>query len=244
MGAQEVCLNKFFIVLVGAFVLLLTSPACGILPGQGEPTATPTRRAPRPTFTPRAVTTPTEEIQPTDEPTRTDTPEPEPTDEPTPVPVTKAPTKRPVAQQPKPTTPPQPPPKPKLPISVTSEFMCEQDGIYEVVVSVKQGRALIEGVVFAAFDAGGRLLQDGAGKNLITATYPVSQSTAGNCRLSGSYDSPVINNGKLDVGDAVRAGANPVVVRFVKSQDDLTPLSPDIRIDFGKGGRYWIYTQQ
>lgn len=239
-------MNRFYIALSGAFILLLTFTACSSIPffGSSEPTPTATRRPPRPTFTPKAVASPTEETQPTDEPTETALAQP--TDKPSPVPVTAVPTKKPVVQQPKPTAKPQPPapPKPQFSMAITSQFLCPQDGIYEISVSVKRNRDLIEGVWFAAFDLSGRLLQDGAGKNLITATYPVSVSTAGNCRLSGSYDSPVINNGKLDVVDAVRsAGSSTILVRFVKAQDNLTPISPDIRIDFGQGGRYWIYTQ-
>lgn len=236
-------MNKFFILL-GALAILLGNAACSGVPfvSVNEPTATATRRI-RPTFTPKPRATPTE-IEPTEEPEPTD--EPQPTDEPateTPVPVTKAATKPPA---PKATKPPEPtvPPKPQFAMNVTSQFICEQEGIFEVVVNVKKGKAMVEGITFAAFDAGGRLLQDGAGNNLVTATYPVSVSTAGNCKLSGSFENPVINNGKLDVGDAVRAGANRIIIRFVKSAADLTPISPDIPIDFGKGGRYWIYTQQ
>jgi len=236
-------LNKFLIVLIGALVLLVTFSACGGIPfvAQNSATETPTRRAARPTFTPKAKASPTEEIEPTEEPTETE--EPQPTDEPTAIPATVKPTKQ--AAAPKPTKPPAPtePPKPKFSINITSQFICSQDGINEVVVNVKKGRALVEGVFFAAFDAGGRLLQDGAEKNLITSTYPVSVSTAGNCRLSGSFENPVINNGKLDVADVVRRGTNPIIIRFVKSETDLTPISEDIRIDFGTGGRYWIYTQ-
>lgn len=236
-------MNKFLIIFISALLLLIGFAACNSVPfiAQNSATETPTRRAARPTFTPKAIASPTVELEPTEPPTETD--EPQATDEPTAVPVTAKPTKKPVT--PKPTTPPQPtvPPKPKFSIAVTSQFLCEQDGINEVVVSVKRGKASIEGVFFAAFDLGGHLLQDGAGKNLVTSTYPVSVSTAGNCKLSGSFENPVINNGKLDVVDAVRRGANPIIIRFVKSESDLAPISEDMKIDFGKGGRYWIYTQ-
>lgn len=243
-------MNKFFIVLVGSLIVLMSFSACGALPFSGQPEPTATRRAPRPTFTPKAQATPTEEVEPTQEIIPTD--EPEPTDEPLPptdVPVTEAPQvqpTRPPAPPPQPTQPPEPPPPaaPAFTIVATDKFLCEQEGIFEVAVSVKRQRESVEGVYFAALDQGGRLLTDGAGKPLVTATYPVSQSTAGNCKLSGSFESPVINNGKLDVTDPVRAESlSTVVIRFVKSETDMTPLSADIPINFGTGGRYWIYTQ-
>jgi hypothetical protein len=239
----EVCLNKFFISMLILFVLCVGVTACGGVPfiAQNEPTATATRRI-RPTFTPKPRPTDTPEVTPTDEPTETQVPETT-TEPPTQVPVTKAPTKVPAA--PRPTKPPAPtePPKPAFAVTVTSQYLCEQDGIFEVALNAKKGKAFIEGLYFAAFDSGGRLLQDGAGKNLVSATYPASQSTGSNCRLSGSFDTPNIDNGKLDVGDAVRAGTNPIIIRFVKSATDMTPISPDITINFGKGGRYWIFAQ-
>jgi hypothetical protein len=121
--------------------------------------------------------------------------------------------------------------------------MCPQDGIFEIAINAKRGRAFLEGLSFAAFDAGGRLLQDGAGRNLVGITEPASVSIGSNCQVEAGFDSPNISNGKLDVGDAVRQGTNPVIIRFVQSASDLTPLSADIPIDFGPGGRYWIFSQ-
>lgn len=240
-------MNKFFTVFVAVLVLSLAFSACSSTPfvAQNISTETPTRRAVRPTFTPKPRATATEEIPPTEEPTETEQVIPT-LEQPTEIPATAAPTKKPAVQKPQPTKPPQPtePPKPRFSMNVTSQFLCPQDNIYEIAVSVKKDRIPIEGIYFAAFDQGGRLLQDGAGKELVTATYPVSVSTAGNCRLSGSFENPVMNNGKLDVGDAVRQlGTSKVIMRFVKSAADLTPISVDIPIDFGTGGRYWVYTQ-
>jgi hypothetical protein len=241
----EGSLNKFFIVSLGALVFVLAFSACGSIPlvSQNVATETPTRRAARPTFTPKARVTPTEEVEPTQEPTESDAVEPTEQVEPTDVPATEPPTRRPVT--PRPTTPPQPtaPPAPQFAIAATDKFLCPQEGIFEVVVSVKRDKVLVEGVAFAAFDAGGTLLQDGAGQKLVSSTYPVSVSTAGNCKISGSFENPVVNNGKLDVVDPVRSGTGTVIIRFVKSEADLTPISADIPIDFGTGGRYWIYTQ-
>jgi hypothetical protein len=108
--------------------------------------------------------------------------------------------------------------------------LCAQDGIFEVVVNAKKGRVFLEGLAFAAFDAGGRLLQDGAGRNMVAVTEPASVSIGSNCQVEAAFDNPNISNGKIDVGDAVSVG-------------DLTPISADLPIDFGAGGRYWIYTQ-
>lgn len=238
-------MNKFVIVLLALSAMVLGSAGCGSVPfiAQSNPTATSTR-TPRPTFTPRparptAAPTETEALEPTEEPTQEIPPTQEPTDEPPPP--TARPTRRPATKAP-PTQPPAPP-KPAFSVKATDKYICSQDGIFEIAVSLKRGRDFVEGVWFAAFDAGGTLLQDGAGKPMKSATYPTSQSTGSNCRLSGSFDSPIIDNGKLDVGDAVRQGTNPVIVRFVKSENDMTPISENFQIDFGKGGRYWIYAQ-
>jgi hypothetical protein len=226
--------------------LALFAVGCGSVPfvAQVEPTATSTR-APRPTFTPKPRATPTE----TEAPEPTEEPEPtlveEPTAEPEiPTATSIAPT-RAATRPPRPTQPPQPtaPPAPQFTVNATSKYMCPQEGIFEVTLNTKKGRAFVEGQWFAAFDMGGRLLQDGAGKDLKSATYPPSQSTGSNCQQSGSFDSPNIDTGKLDVGDAVRQGINPLVIRFIRSETDLTPISPDFVIDFGTGGRYWIFTQ-
>lgn len=238
-------MNKLFTLTVIVLAALASITACGGVPfvAQNEPTATATRRI-RPTFTPKPRPTATEEITPTDVPEPTD--EPAPTDEaPTqaPVQVTNAPTKKPVA--PKPTNPPAPTavPKPQFAVNVTSQYLCEQQGIYEIAFNVKKGKAFAEGIAFAAFDGAGNILRDGADKELVSTTYPASQSTGSNCRLSGSFDTPNIDNGKLDVGDVARRGVSPIIIRFVKSPTDFTPISADIPVNFGSGGRYWIFAQ-
>lgn len=240
-------MNKFFTVLAWTFLLLVAFSACSSIPfvAQNNPTETPTRRAARPTFTPKVRVTPTEEIEPTAEPEPTQ--EPEPTDEPAPptdVPVTQAPTKKPAAP-PKATKPPEPtvPPKPTFLIKFGSNYLCEQQGVYKVIINAKNGRTLAGGQVFAFFDQGGTLLQDAAGKKLIGVTQgDFNISYGSNCRIEADRTSPNTSNGELDVGDAVRQGANPLVLRFVKSADDLTPVSDNLLINFGQGGQYWIYT--
>ncbi len=241
-------MNKFLFLLLLALAALVALPACSAVPfvAQNEPTETATRRI-RPTFTPKPRPTETEEIIPTEEPTEEPeaTDEPAPTEEPptaAPKPVTKAP-KPP--SQPKATQPPEPTavPKPAFAVNVTSQYLCEQEGIYEVAFNLKQGKGFPEGIAFAAFDGAGNLLRDGAEKEMVSVTYPASQSTGSNCRLSGSFDTPNVDNGKLDVADAARRGVSPIIIRFVKSPTDMTPISPDIPVNFGKGGRYWVFAQ-
>lgn len=245
--ARRFVLIKFLSILFGAAILLAAFSACSpdSFVAQNATTETPTRRAPRPTFTPkpRATATP-EEVEPTEEPTETNEPEQvEPTEEPTAEPPTQAPTKKPAPA--KPTTPPQPtaPPPPQFAIKFNSSYLCEQQGIYKVIINAKSGRAFAGGLTFAFFDQGGTLLQDGAGKNLIGVTKgDINVSIGSNCRSEASFESPNSSNGELDVGDAVRAGNNPIILRFVKSADDLTPISDNLSINFGNGGQYWVYT--
>lgn len=241
-------MNKFFAVLVGGFIFLLILSACGGVPfvAQNTGTETPTRRTSRPTFTPKPRATVTTEVEPTQEPEPTD--EPQPTDEPKPsdVPVTVAPTQRPAQQQPRATAPPAPPtapPAPKFSIKIQSNYLCEQQGVYKVIINAKSGRAFAGGQVFAFFDQGGTLLTDGAGKKLIGVTdSAINVSIGSNCRVESDTTSPNSSNGELDVGDPVRQGINPVVMRFVRSADDLTPTSDNLLINFGSGGQYWVYT--
>ncbi len=236
-------MRTFLIIVTAACVSLFTLSACGGLPflSQSEPTATPTRRV-RPTFTPKPQATPTEE-QPTEEPLPTEKPTQEPVPTDTPEPVTVQPTSPP---RPRPTNPPAPtaPPAPQFSVNATSQYLCDQQGIYKIIINAKKGRTFAGGLVFGVFDQGGRLLQDAAGKDLIGVTQAdINISIGSNCRAEASFESPNSSNGELDVGDAVRAGNDPVIVRFVKSTSDLTPISPDLRVQFGAGGQYWIYIQ-
>lgn len=237
-------MNKFFTVLVAAAVFLFGFAACDSIPfvAQNNPTETPTRRAPRPTFTPKAKATATQEVQPTAQPTETDMPA-EPTQEPTAVPATVPPTKRPPAP-PKATTPPQPtvPPAPKFSIKFQGNYLCDQEGVYKVILNSKNGKSFAAGQVFAIFDQAGNLQTDGAGKKLIGVTQgDFNLSIGSNCRVESDAVHPNSSNGELDVSDIVRRGVNPIVLRFVKSTEDMTPLSENLLINFGKGGQYWVY---
>lgn len=234
------------ILFVAATITMAT--ACGSLPfiGSSSPTDTPTR-TPRPTFTPRASTTST--AAPTDTeaatetpaatqvPVDTDTPEAAASD--TPIPVARA--TRPPAPPAEPTQPPAPQ------FAVHPDFgapaFCPQDGIYEVVIYVKRDgaspRPFAGGLYYGVF-SGGQILRDGAGKNLIGTTDKIgSLSYGANCNVSYDRLHPNQSNGKLDVGDAVRQGTNQMVLRFIRSDTDLTPISADVPLDFSKGGRWW-----
>ncbi len=241
-------MNKFLYPFL--IVLALAAfTACSGVPfvAQNEPTATATRRI-RPTFTPKPRPTETEEILPTEEPTEEIEPteEPQPTEEqPTaaPKPVTKAP-KPPAPAQP--TQPPAPTevPKPQFSVNVTSQYLCEQQGVYKLILNAKKGRAFAGGLTFGVFSQGGQLLEDGAGKRMIGQTISdINVSIGSNCRVEADFVNPNSSNGELDVSDVVRMGNNPLIVRFVKSADDLTPISPDISVNFGNGGQYWMYVQ-
>jgi hypothetical protein len=235
-------LNKIVPIVVGALALLFVFPACSSIPfvAQSQPTATPTTRRIRPTFTPKPQASPTKEITPTEEPppaTEAPTEEPQATN--TPVPVTPKPTTKPAVRQP---TNPPPPPAPQFAVKFNTSYLCEQQGIYKVIISAKRGNALMAGATFAIFDQGGNLLQDAAGKKLIGVTQgDFNVSIGSNCRAGADRVHPNTSNGELEVGDAVRAGNNPIIIRFVKSADDLTPISENLSMNFGSGGQYWVY---
>ena len=243
-------LNKLALVLLALIFMLLAITACNSMPflAQNDATGTPSR-TPRPTFTPKPRPTDTPEVIDTPEVQDTETPEGDVTE--TPENVDATPTNKPAAppaatRKPQPTTPPQPT-VPTFPITISDMFPCPQDGIYEVTVSVKkQGkpghRPYAAGLYFAAFDQSGRLLQDGAGKNLIAVTGEESSVSFGaNCQREASRLHPDSPNGKLDVGDAAHAGTTNMLIRFIKSPTDLTPISADMPVNFGTGARLWVY---
>jgi hypothetical protein len=226
-----------FGMAVLAFVLVgLTACDATQLLSFARSTPTPTR-TPRPTFTPR--------------PTKTPTLEPTETSEPTEVPVPPTETKKPAppaaTKKPQPTASPQPT-KPAFPVRLDSSVHCPTSNTYEVYVAMKKAganppRPFVGGYYVALLDPGGRLLTDGAGNPLVKQTKPDGQQDNvyfGGCR-EGGYDSPSPYNAKFDAGDAVRAGTTRVVFRVVKSAGDLTALSPDFQIDFGKPTQYWLY---
>lgn len=249
---------KKLVLVISALLVLAAATGCSSdqFSALNNPTAIPSR-TPRPTFTPRPSATPlasaTDTPAATDTLAPVDTPEVQDTDTPAPKPTTIKATARPV----QPTAVP-PPPKPALPVFLdasmsplpgSAAYACYQEGsFYEVIVYAKKvgqagKRVFAPGLSFGAF-SGGNLLKDYGGKTLISVTDDGGMSGyayGSNCQKGSDILNPDRFNGKLDVGDVVRGGTSSLVIRFVKSANDLSPQSADIRIDFPKPGRWWIY---
>jgi hypothetical protein len=238
-----------FALLVALFVALeAIVTACDSLPlvSLNSVTATPSR-TPRPTFTPRSAAT--ETAVDTDTPAPTEVTAVPPPTEPPIVQEPDTPTRRPVVRATKPPAPPPATPQPPPPqFAVHPDFgdkkFCPQDNIYEIVIYIKRdgaagNRPFAGGLYFGAF-SGGQLLKDGAGKNLIGTTDDIgSLSYGANCNVSFDRLHPNQSNGKIDVGDAVRRGTTDIVLRFIRSETDLTPISADVPLPFSQGGRWW-----
>ena len=238
-------MNKFAIVLSLLVLLLVVTSGCSAVGLVAEnATNTPTR-TPRPTFTPRPSATEPATAVPTQAatntptaPAATDTPEAAaPTNTPKPVVVR---TKAPVA-------PPQPtkPPAPSYSVSVENTVRCDST-TYTIYVILKQvggaPRHFAGGYTMMLF-AGGQPAKNGAGQVLSFVTEPDQNAEAsfvGNCHRPASTASPLPYNGKLDASDPVKAGNKSLIFRFVKSTSDLTPVSPDMPIDFSTPGEYWF----
>lgn len=239
------------------FCLLLfaaATTACGNVPFiAAEPTAPPTR-TPRPTFTPLPEFTDTPAVPPTRAATATSaatntvaapaTTAPEPTNTAAP----KAPTQPP---RPVNTQPPPAPTKPPLPMALSeTPTPCDQEGSFsEIMVDVRNRvppRTLTTGLYFAVFDGSGKLLTDYNGKPYVGVTDDGRASSGyawgSDCRRSSDALSPVRFNGKVEVGDAVRAGVDRMVFRFIKGPTDYTPQSADVNLEFPKGiaRRWWL----
>ena len=244
-------MNKLFLVLIGGLIMLSGIVGCGSIPfvAQNEPTATPTVKRIRPTFTPKPSRTPTVEVTPTEAQVEaTETPDNSdaiPAD--TPIPATKTPAKPAAPPPPKATAPPPPPPAPKFAVTASGQFFCQQDGVFEVTIhavgqKLKKTRPWAGGLWVAALDPGGALLVDGAGKPLAAQTQEEGSISYGsNCHNDYDRLHPDTQNGKIDVVDAVKRGTTKMIIRFVKSPTDLTPISPDYPIDFGTSGRWWFF---
>ncbi|OQZ00094.1 MAG: hypothetical protein B6D41_00305 [Chloroflexi bacterium UTCFX4] len=137
---------------------------------------------------------------------------------------------------------------PQFPISIDTIYPCfqsqGQDAYYEIVLHVLNSNAKpVSGLVFAVFSPDNRLLKDGAGREMVSLTNEGVGSVYGgsgsNCRADG-WDKDSFN-GKIDVGDVVRSGQQNLIVRFVRSTNDMFPISSDIKLDFPKPGRWWLF---
>lgn len=241
-------MKKHVLILFLLAAVTAVSAACDSLPfvASNSPTETPSR-TPRPTFTPRsaATNTPsdTETAAVTNTVQPTDTQGAQATD------ITEPPTAKPVAKATRPPAPPQPtaqPPAPTFPVhpDFGGAKLCPQDGIYEVVIYVKQdgsaGNRPFAGGLFYGVFSGGQLLKFGDGKDMIGTTDTIPSTSYGsNCNAAYDRLHPNQINGKLDVTDAVRRGTTVMQLRFVRSPTDLTAISADVNLDFSTAGRWW-----
>lgn len=183
----------------------------------GAPTPSRTR-TPRPTFTVR-VDSPTPEDTAT--PLATDTPARTVTNTRAPVVVVRTATK-----------PPAPPPPPSFPVKLVLSYGCGQDGIYEIIGSIrKPGSVFLGGYVLALMTPDGRILKKGV-------SVPDDQQIQGldiSCQRSGILP----HNVKIDATEFRTSGQ--LIVRVIKSESDATPLSTNVTVDFASPGRTFVF---
>jgi hypothetical protein len=188
-------------------------------------TATPTRTA-RPTFTPRPAATPTLEDTPTPEATATIAASPTASPRATAVPRPAA-TKPPVATA--------PPPAPKFEWrqdpDTGHQGICDAGpGTFEVKGKIHDGHEYVGGVHIVALDAKGKMI---AQMDSIYAEYQniewgVSCFEEKN-RVSYQLD---VAAGRME---------QPFILRLVRSANDLTPISTDVKLIYpATGGRFYI----
>lgn len=184
-------------------------------------TTTPTStRTPRPTFTPYYTATP----EPTATPEVTATRAPSFT-----------PTARAVVTARPATKAPTAPPAPQFPWrrrdNLDQQGMCPAGpGTFEVKGRIMQNNQYVGGIHIIALDSTGKVIAR------MDSLYPqqLNPEWGVNCRESKN-----MFNYQLDV--SAGRGNQPIIVRIVRSSTDLTPISPDVAIQFGsEGGRYYL----
>jgi hypothetical protein len=221
MGLEQKRVLTIGIVLVIALTLL----ACNMdtLTALVGPTTTPTpTRTPRPTFTPRPSATP--EASPTPEATATAAASPTPTSR-------AAVTVRPATKAPTAPAPTRSPFIWRRRDNLDQQGMCPAGpGTFEVKGRIMQNNAYVGGIHIIALDSSGKVIAQ------MDSLYPeqMNPEWGVNCREAKNLFSY-----QLDVS----AGRNsqPIIVRIVRSATDLTPISPDVAIQFGpEGGRYYL----
>lgn len=212
------------ILLVALALLACNLDTLTALVIQTTPTPTPTRTA-RPTFTPRP--SPTPEASPTPEPTATVAASPTAI-------LRATATARPATKAP---TAPPPPPKPQFTWrqsdNLAIQGMCPAGpGTFEVKGRIYSNaqKAYVGGIHIIALDNSGKVIAR------MDSLYPqqMNPEWGVNCREAKNLFSY-----QLDV--SAGRGNQPITVRIVRSATDLTPISPDIKIEFGpEGGRYYL----
>lgn len=220
--------SKRLFGIAGLLSLALLALACdagSLVALVKPPTETPTRTL-RPTFTPRPSATDTPEDTAT--PAATDTPEASPTA-----------TRRAVVATPRPaaTKPPAPPPPPQFPVSFQDGYMCPQSGpVWQVIARVNRSSPpaiFLGGYTVGLFSPSGALIKT-------DETVPDGQQVNGlwiNCRVDKVFP----YNSKLDAPEL--RGQGPFIVRVIKSKTDLTPLSPDFKVDFSQQSIWFVFFQ-
>lgn len=176
-----------------------------------EGTATPTR-TPRPTFTPRATSTP--EDTPTPEVTPTLAASPTPTQRPTIRPATKAPAT--------PTAVPKPQFEWKQSSSGNQGLCPQTDGTFEVKGRINApGVGYVGGVHVVLTDKGGKIISqmDSLSPDQMNLEWGVS-----------CFEDKNLFNYQLDA--TAGRGNQPMILHLTRSASDLTPISPDVKLDF------------
>lgn len=214
------------VLMLGMAVLFTLTLACNldtVTTLVARATTTPTStRTPRPTFTPYHTATP--------EPTST--PEATATRAPSFTPTTRAvATARPATKAP--TAPPAPQFVWRRGDNLDKQGMCPAGpGTFEVKGRIYSNalKAYVGGVHIIALDNSGKVIAR------MDSLYPqqLNPEWGVNCRESKN-----MFNYQLDV--AAGRGNQPITIRIVRSSADLTPISPDVTIQFGpEGGRYYL----
>lgn len=214
------------VLVVSVILVALTLLACNldtVTTLVARATTTPTStRTPRPTFTPYYTATP----EPTATPEATATRAPSPTL-----------TARAVATARPATKAPTPPPAPQFiwrrGDNLDKQGMCPAGpGTFEVKGRIYSNtlKAYVGGVHIIALDSSGKVIAR------MDSLYPeqMNPEWGVNCREAKNLFSY-----QLDV--SAGRGSQPIIVRIVRSSTDLTPISPDVAIQFGsEGGRYYL----
>lgn len=103
-------------------------------------------------------------------------------------------------------------------------------GTFEVKGRIMQNNQYVGGIHIIALDSTGKVIAR------MDSLYPqqLNPEWGVNCRESKN-----MFNYQLDV--SAGRGNQPIIVRIVRSSTDLTPISPDVAIQFGsEGGRYYL----
>ncbi len=209
------------------FAITLTILACDANTFTALLGATPTpTRTPRATFTPRPPETPTPEESPTPEATGTSAATPTRTR----IAATRTPTTRPS---------PAPPPPPQFPVLLTQWYDCPQSpqsGVYEIVGRVQRAASpqiFLGDYVLETRSADGTFRRTSASLHNEAVVQQIFGST--DCKSDNRWQ----YNLKMDMADI--RGQSGFIARMIRSQQDSTPLSKEVTLDFARTVRWILY---